>query len=157
MAATKKSVKRPQPNGSVAVEYRTKTMKIKTALVVGFKNFMIRSSLAKYADKPKGVRGIGSFSIKHSDNKGGVYKYGPNEAGDMKVTLNDIVSNIPKIHLNNLRRGTITNFTNVSVRIRSNKQGKAVQVNIHPAFTAEVTVDSKPRSCRVSHSAVVLV
>lgn len=150
----KKATTRSKKNRNVD-EYRAKLLKVKSALVAGFKNYMIRNGRFK-CERTKGRRGFENISVEHKSNKVGVYIYDPDVADDMKVTLADITMNVPSSQADDLGEGIITIFRNISVRVRdaSQTQGR-VQVNIHPAFTAFVTVDGVGRTFEIRHTEVI--
>jgi hypothetical protein len=157
----KRSVLPPKKkkNSDEFAMHRTAVLKVKSALVAGFKNFMLQAGRVEYAEKPAGQPGVDSLYMTHLGNKVGVYTYDPVEDGDMKVTFGDITSNIPASEASNFKAGIITTFSNVSVRVREASQcadsTDRVQVNINPAFTVFVTVDGVGHTFVVRHTTII--
>lgn len=124
-AARKRRQSAKVPLDASLHEHRKLALDTKYAIVAGFRNYLNANNLEKY--------------IAIRQRKTGVHIFSPEGIDDYKVTLNDIVANIPENIAIDTEKVIIDKFDHISLRIRKGSGKSSNQININPKMTMTVT------------------
>jgi hypothetical protein len=135
-------------------KHRKEALKVKAAFSSAFKNVMITRDFAHFTPNKSG--GKSAFHLDHVGNAKNTYDYNPSVFGNFKLTLDELLANVPPINAINFNIIELVEFKNISVRIRDGSEGKQTQVNINPDLLFHVTVNNKQKQVRMAHGMMTI-
>jgi hypothetical protein len=148
VAKTIKKGKKSSSNNSST--HRDEALKVKAAFSAAFKNIMINRGLGCFGCK--NYSGVAPFMLTHVGNKKNTYNYNEKMVGNFKISLNELLDNIPlELAIDN-NVISIDNFKNISVRIRDGNGERFSQVNINPDLLLTVNLNGNHKQVRLAHA-----
>lgn len=142
LSSSKKISKKKE---KVDSEFIEKANSIRNEIVNAFKTYLVKSGKSKKKRKRLNIPGV--------TDTAGVYKFSENEENTtFKITLQDILDNSTNTYINNDLKN-IT-FNNISLRVRESSIDNQRQVNIHPSFYSNITIDGITKNVSVNHNHV---
>lgn len=136
------------PKRTTQSQYRKEAIHIRELLVCGFKQYLVNAGKADYRTQNGMIQKRSPLDIPRVTDTPGIYT--------CIVTLENILENIPAEMLRN-QNIEITDFKEMTIRVRKAPQTESLQVNYLPSFTCEITLGNVTKTARIMNTRVKIL